>query len=505
MKFTNFLSFSFLLAVIALFTLSVPAQTQLFRRCPGASPTPKQATVEVDAQGNVQINPCATKKVLFGGVELSTAPVSQAQRKFFASPSNATGVPAFRIISADDIPSLPASKINFGKFDVSVLGNGTATNTKFLRGDGDWSEITADKIVNGTFLPDRLGSGVYSISTFLRGNNTWTPLDASDIPALNTANITNGTFNTARLGTGTASASTVLLGNGTWGAVPSTFTAATASTVPLTVKLASSPTANAFEVRDSTNALLSAWRVNGSFNTSLFFGSNGGINSAGWSNVGLGNAAGQNLTSGGYNTLIGFGTGNALSSGSSNVLIGTQAGYFATGSNNVFLGYSAGQNNTGSTNTYLGHNAGVNSGSGSNNVFLGANAGTSITGSNKLCIENTSSATCLVAGDFSTDALTFNGSVSITGNLSVSKTITAAGTTGNQTINSLSGTVNIAAGERQATITNLSATANSLVFVTARSEDPTCYAARGVPSAGAILIKMNDTCTGETSVAFILF
>jgi len=69
--------------------------------------------------------------------------------------------------------------------------------------------------------------------------------------------------------------------------------------------------------------------------------------------------------------------------------------------------------NTRATNTAFGYKAGYNI-AGTGNVFLGYQAAYNETGSNKLYIENSNSATPLIYGDFSTDAITINGSCSIT-------------------------------------------------------------------------------------------
>ena len=56
----------------------------------------------------------------------------------------------------------------------------------------------------------------------------------------------------------------------------------------------------------------------------------------------------------------------------------------------------------------VGENAGRNIGAGSGNTFLGYNAGYNETGSNKLYIENSTSATPLIWGDFNTDRIGIN-------------------------------------------------------------------------------------------------
>lgn len=151
------------------------------------------------------------------------------------------------------------------------------------------------------------------------------------------------------------------------------------------------------------------------------------------------------------NLLVGFGAGTAITRGASNTLVGQLAGASNTlGNDNAFLGKSAGVNNqTGSGNVYIGKDAGLsalsgnfntaigtragfNNESGSNNVFVGYDAGrgsvlhnkagsvmigyqagmNELT-SNKLYIDNSSTSTPLIYGNFQSDVLTVNGNLGI--------------------------------------------------------------------------------------------
>jgi hypothetical protein len=83
------------------------------------------------------------------------------------------------------------------------------------------------------------------------------------------------------------------------------------------------------------------------------------------------------------------------------------------GNNNVFLGAIAGNSNSGSNNTFLGYAAGYNSTSGTGNVFIGSYAGQNELGDNKLYIDNSSTASPLIYGDFQANTLALNGRVGI--------------------------------------------------------------------------------------------
>lgn len=100
-------------------------------------------------------------------------------------------------------------------------------------------------------------------------------------------------------------------------------------------------------------------------------------------------------TTGGNNTASGVSALYGNTMGSCNIGIGYQANFFnQEGDNNTIIGYEAGKGTA-----Y--HNK-------SGNVFLGFQAGYDETGSNKLYIENSSSPTPLIGGDFSTDKVTIN-------------------------------------------------------------------------------------------------
>ena len=83
---------------------------------------------------DVNFPPQLTKTTTSGVISASWS--SQSANLFLASPSGATGVPDFRIISSADIPSLPASKITSGVFSIARLASGTPDGTKFIRDDG---------------------------------------------------------------------------------------------------------------------------------------------------------------------------------------------------------------------------------------------------------------------------------------------------------------------------------------------------------------------------------
>lgn len=89
-------------------------------------------------------------------------------------------------------------------------------------------------------------------------------------------------------------------------------------------------------------------------------------------------------------------------------------------------------------------------------------------------------------------------------NYQLYRTITAAATTGNQTINKPAGTVNFAAGATTLTVTNSTVSATSIIFCTIQNQDTTatsCFVTKG---AGSFQVRLNAAATAETSVGFLV-
>jgi hypothetical protein len=91
------------------------------------------------------------------------------------------------------------------------------------------------------------------------------------------------------------------------------------------------------------------------------------------------------------------------------------------------------------------------------------------------------------------------------GNFAIYRTVTAAATTGAQTINKPAGTVNFAAAATSIVVTNSLVTTSSIVFTTMRTADTTCTFVKSVvPAAGSFTITVNAGCNAETSVGFLV-
>jgi len=154
--------------------------------------------------------------------------------------------------------------------------------------------------------------------------------------------------------------------------------------------------------------------INNTGHGNTFIGSKAGTsNISGLGNTFVGGVAGEDNISGTGNTFIGMSAGNDNTDGINNTFIGLSAGIsHSTGNCNTFIGVAAGTANSGSNNTFLGYWAGGTN-NGSNNVFIGSSAGENQTGSNKLCIDNSSTLTPLIYGEFDNDILDINGKLGI--------------------------------------------------------------------------------------------
>jgi hypothetical protein len=102
-----------------------------------------------------------------------------------------------------------------------------------------------------------------------------------------------------------------------------------------------------------------------------------------------------------------------------------------------------------------------------------------------------------------TNALTDLGTTSLGWRqLLIDQTITAGGTTGNQTINKAAGTVNIAAAGTSVTVTSNKCTTSSLVFAVIRTNDSTATIKNVVPGSGSFVITLGAAATGEVSIGW---
>ena len=264
-------------------------------------------------------------------------------------------------------------------------------------------------------------------------------------------------------------------------------------------------------------------------------------NTTGVGHVAVGFQALYNTTTS-YNTAFGYQAGFSTTSGPNNTFIGRLAGYSnQTGGQNTFVGYYAGYSSNksveGAGNVAVGSYAGYSLTTGDKNTFVGGNvsnggAGYSITTGNAntiignyngnqggLDIRTASNYIVLSDGDGNPRAYwnganpTFPGNINFSGagflfdttdGISVPKTVTAAGTTGAQTINKTAGTVNFAATATSLVVTNSFVDANSIIIATVGTNDTTMKSVQAVAAAGSFTLYANAAATAETRVNFMV-
>lgn len=101
--------------------------------------------------------------------------------------------------------------------------------------------------------------------------------------------------------------------------------------------------------------------------------------------------------------------------------------------------------------------------------------------------------------------------VSVQGNIEMSmrqlkmpRTITAGGTTGAQTIDKISGSVNFAAAASSLVVTNSTVGVDSIVIATVLTNDATAVIKNVVCAAGSFTITLSAAATAETRVGFLV-
>lgn len=192
----------------------------------------------------------------------------------------------------------------------------------------------------------------------------------------------------------------------------------------------------------------------------------------------IGQTAARALTSGHQTTTVGARSIENVTTGFQNTALGADAGRFTT---------------TGSSNVFIGHAAGDSTTTGSNQIVIGQGAdASSATVSNEITLGNSSITNFRVPGV----GLQFD----TTDGLIVPKTITAAGTTGAQTINKTAGSVNFAAAATSLVVTNSFVDANSVIIATVATNDTTMTSVQAVAAAGSFTLYANAAATAETRV-----
>ncbi|PSG88418.1 beta strand repeat-containing protein [Aurantibacter aestuarii] len=132
--------------------------------------------------------------------------------------------------------------------------------------------------------------------------------------------------------------------------------------------------------------------------------------------IAIGSGALNNRSKSFYNVGVGHRTLSLRATGDRNTAIGADAGRTTSGSNSVFIGYSADEENDGGNNVVIGAEAGIQSLTAfepTGRVLIGHQVWQSQPGNNVLAIENSSSITPLLYGEFDNDILRIGGQLQI--------------------------------------------------------------------------------------------
>ena len=228
-------------------------------------------------------------------------------------------------------------------------------------------------------------------------------------------------------------------------------------------------------------------------------------------NVSIGNNTLRSLLSGFSNAIFGYDAGRSLVDGFTSTMVGVSAGQSAINPQSVVLiGASCGVNLINPSQTVaVGTSAARYLADGStaltrseNCVYLGAMTRAS---AEDVTNENVFGYNATGIGSNSTVL----GSSAVTkcqifGDLILDKTVTAAGTTGAQTVNKTVGSVNFAAGATSLVVTNNRVTTASVIVATVATNDSTMKSVTAVAASGSFTITANVAATAETRVNFIV-
>lgn len=189
-----------------------------------------------------------------------------------------------------------------------------------------------------------------------------------------------------------------------------------------------------------------------------------------------------------------LGINNATDSASGKLVVGGSAliGAGVTGATNGIMGINAGA--TGIAGTYYYMNAVLKAVFGITGVAAGLINGSAV---NDFVIRN--SQRIMFSADAGTTA---HMAINANGAIVFPATNTATGTTGAQTINKSSGSVNVAAAGTTLVVTNSLVTTASLIFLQVYGTDATAKSATVTVAAGSFTITLNAAATAETKVAW---
>jgi hypothetical protein len=191
---------------------------------------------------------------------------------------------------------------------------------------------------------------------------------------------------------------------------------------------------------------------------------------------------------------------STTASGIGSVAVGR--GATAAGSNQITIGLS--QTGSGAATTYIGVAGQANNNTNRTHLYGSLTMGSDTVSSGRLTVRGTGTSSAANTAIFEDSGGTDILGIRNDGRIAFLATNTASGTTGAQTINRPSGTVNFAAGATSLVVTNSLCTTSSIVFAVVRTNDTTADIKNVVPDAGSFTINLTAAATAETSVGFFI-
>lgn len=204
-----------------------------------------------------------------------------------------------------------------------------------------------------------------------------------------------------------------------------------------------------------------------------------------------------------YITLAGSGAGHLVFTGSSSNLFN-----MGHGTSGIGVVLNGNVTSAATPNVTVGGGATMNGSSAAQVGFRVTHTvnQTSTAGYDAVLIDPTLTAVGSTGGNFirAKSGATDIWRVSTAGKVHLSGTITGGGTTGAQTINKTSGTVNFAASATSLVVTNSLVSASTIVKYSTLTNDANCYVKNAVAASGSFTITMVAACAAETKVYFEL-